>query len=66
MDISLLSASNDITLITHYSSSTDSTGLHTIEESVYHIPGIWVFFVGALILYLFNFIYWQIQHRLEK
>lgn len=65
--ISNLIPSNDITLITWYEETI--TGTSTITErknGVAHIPLIWLLIIGLAIIYLFTFIYWQIQHRLEN
>lgn len=70
MDVSNLQASTDITIFTSHSVSVeindDGDISTTTKDGVTHAPVLWVFFVGFLTLYLFGFIYWQVQHRLEK
>lgn len=65
--INELSASNDITIFTSYTEITDASGtvLYTTSD-ISHAPIIVVIFLGFGLLFLFKFMYWQIQHRLEN
>lgn len=60
-------ASNDITIFSSYEEEYNATGtLIGYKRKVTHAPIIWILIVGFAIIYLFQFIYWQIQHRLES
>lgn len=62
-----LDASTDITIITQHTEITDASGTVVYyADDIYHFPFLWILFVGSLMLILFRFIYWQIQHRLEN